>query len=298
MSQRQTISFLTQRFADAGIRPVTRNGQNFLVDLNLVDLLVNSGQLSKRDVVLEVGTGTGSLTAMMAKLAAHVITVEIDAQLYQLASEELVKFDNVTMLQQDALRNKNNLDSRLLAAVQEQLDTHPDSRLKLVANLPYNIATPIVSNLLTLDAPPHSMTVTIQLELAQRITARPKTKDYSALSIWVQSQCEASIVRELSPDVFWPRPKVNSAIIQVEPRQHLRDRIRDRVFFHQFVRSMFFHRRKLLRSCIVSAHKGLLTKPDADEIISEMELRPDARAEQLSVEQMLDLSDRIQSRLE
>ena len=298
MTNRQTISYLTQRFAEAGIRPVTRNGQNFLVDLNLVELLVESAALDQRDVVLEVGTGTGSLTAMMAKLAGHVVTVEIDAQLQQLAAEELVHLGNVTMIQRDALRNKNQVADEVLAAIREQLAEFPAARFKLAANLPYNIATPLISNLLTLDDPPFSMTVTIQLELARRITARPRSKDYSALSIWVQSQCKTEIVRELPPDVFWPRPKVRSAIIRITPKEALRSRIRDREFFHQHVRAMFFHRRKFLRSCILSGYKGRLTKPQTDEIMEAMELAPDARSEQLSVEQMLDLSNRIQDVLD
>ncbi len=171
----------------------------------------------------------------------------------------------------------------------------PQRRLKLAANLPYNIATPLISNLLTTDIVPASMTVTIQKELADRITARPSTKDYGALSIWVQSQCHAEVLRILPPTVFWPRPKVHSAIIQIVPQPHLRGRIPDLPFFHTFVRSMFFHRRKFLRSVVLSAFKKELSKPQVDAVLTELNLGPDARAEQLDVEQMLELCEHFRA---
>ena len=212
---RQTKTFLLERFREMGIRPATRHGQNFLIDLNLVQLIVDAAELTKDDVVLEVGTGTGSLTAMMAERAAAVVTVEIDAHLFELASEQLIDLPNVTMLRLDALRNKNNIDDRVMDAVGEHLAAAPGRRFKLVANLPYNIATPILSNLLLARHVPHSMTATIQKELAERITASPSTKDYSALSVWIQSQATAEIVRLLPPSVFWPAPKVTSAILRI-----------------------------------------------------------------------------------
>jgi len=215
-----------------------------------------------------------------------------------LASEELVDYDNVEMLHQDALKNKNNFDPRVLDAVQQHLDAAPERQFKLVSNLPYSVATPIIANLLSGDVTPTSMTVTIQKELADRILAGPGTKDYGALSIWMQSQCHVSLVRVLPPNVFWPRPKVDSAIIHIEVDSSLRDRIEDLNFFHQFVRSMFFHRRKFLRSVLISAMKGDLDKPAVDEIMDELGLAADSRAEQLDVERMLELSRAVQARLE
>ncbi len=297
-SPRQTVSYLTRRFREVGLQPDTRHGQNFLVDLNLLDLLVRSADLSDDDVVLEVGTGTGSLTALLAARASAVITVEIDAHLVQLARESVEEFDNVTILHLDALKNKNNFQPALLDAVRELLAAHPGKRFKLVANLPYNVATPVVSNLLLTDVVPATMTVTIQKELAERITARPSTKDYSALSIWIQSLCDVEIVRILPPTAFWPRPKVHSAIIHVVHREDKRARIPDLEFFHTFVRSMFLHRRKFLRSVIVSAFKKQLDKPAVDEIMQQMNLGPESRAEQLDVDRMLELSLRVRERLD
>jgi len=294
---RQTLSFLTRRLKEIGIHPASRHGQNFLIDLNLVQLLVDSAELDERDVVLEVGTGTGSLTSLMAQRAAWVVTVEIDPALHQLAREETVEHSNVTLLHMDALRNKNNLRTELIEIVQAKLAETPDSRFKLAANLPYNIATPVISNLLSTPITPASMTVTIQKELADRITAQPGTKDYGARSIWVQAQCRVEIIRIMPPTVFWPRPKVHSAIIKIVPDPELRARIPDPKFFHRHVRAMFFHRRKFLRSVLLSGYKGELDKPAVDAVMAEQGLGPHSRAEQLDVQQMLDLAEAIRYRL-
>ena len=293
MSNRQTSSFLIRQFREVGIRPDPRRGQNFLVDLNLLGILADKADLGPNDVALEVGTGLGSLTALLAQRSAAVITVEVDSRLQHLAAEQLVSFTNVRMLRQDALRNKNNLHANVMAAVAEELAKSSDRQLKLVANLPYNIATPIISNLLSTEITPVSMTVTIQKELADRITARPGNKDYGALSIWIQSQCDASIVRVMPPTVFWPRPKVHSAIIHIRLDPEKRERIPDRPFFHSFVRSMFLHRRKFLRSVLVSAVKGSLTKPDVDQILEQLDLGPQTRAEQLDIDTMMSLCEAV-----
>ena len=295
---RQTISYLTRRFQEVGLQPAKGHGQNFLIDMNLQNLLVDAADIQPDDVVLEVGTGTGGLTALLARRAAAVVTVEIDQRLFQLAAEELVECDNVTMLSFDVLQNKNRFDPRLLEAVAQRLADGADRRFKLVANLPYNIATPVVSNLLSTPRKPHSMTVTIQKELADRIVARPSTKDYGHLSIWIQSQCQTEIVRTMPPSVFWPRPKVDSAIIHIRVDEARRARIANRPFFHDFVRAMFFHRRKYLRSVMVSALKGRLDKHHVDQILSELGHGADRRAEQLGVDQMLVLCDAVRGRLE
>lgn len=294
---RQTASFLIGKFREVGLRPNTRRGQNFLIDLNLVQLLADTADPGPDDVVLEVGTGTGSLTSLLAARAAAVVTVEVDPQLYQLASEALIDCPNVTMLRKDALKNKSHFDPELLEAVRDQLRQRPGLRLKLVANLPYNIATPVLSNLLCTDLLPISMTVTIQKELAERITAGPSSKDYGALSIWIQCQCETQLVRILPPTVFWPQPKVESAILQIVPDAEKLARIPDPAFFHTFVRSMFFHRRKFLRSELLSAFKNELDKDTVDAILREQTLEGNARAEELGVEAMLSLSDAVRRRL-
>jgi 16S rRNA (adenine1518-N6/adenine1519-N6)-dimethyltransferase len=278
-----------------GIRPATRHGQNFLIDLNLVELIVDAAEITSDDVVLEIGTGTGSLTAMMAERAAAVVTIEIDAHLFELASEQLFDLSNVTMLKIDALRNKNNFDDQVMDVVGQQLAAAPGRQLKLVANLPYNIATPVISNLLLTKHVPHSMTVTIQKELAERIIAPPSTKDYSALSVWIQSQCTAEIVRLMPPSVFWPAPKVTSAVLKIVVDPERRAKIADLQFFHQIIKALFLHRRKFLRANVVAALKHHLDKTQVDELFESLGFAADTRTEQLDVDTLIKLADAIRA---
>ncbi len=289
MTERQTLSFISKSLERAGLHPKTKYGQNFLVDLNLLDILIKGSDIQKTDVILEVGTGMGSLSKLMAPLAGAVVTVEIDRDLQALAAKELRGLKNITMLSCDALRNKNHMREDVLIAVRESLASIPNSRFKLVANLPYNVATPIISNLLTVDPFPDRMVVTIQKELAQRIVAEPGCKDYSALTIWMQSLCDCEILRILPPSVFWPSPKVDSAIIRVTPNAAKRSRIVDLEYYHSRLRALFFHRRKFLRSQLFTATQDDLSKPQIDEILAKLGLAPNLRAEQLSVEQIIEL---------
>ncbi|HTQ39927.1 MAG TPA: 16S rRNA (adenine(1518)-N(6)/adenine(1519)-N(6))-dimethyltransferase RsmA [Pirellulales bacterium] len=287
----QTLAFLKQRFEQVGLQLQARHGQNFLIDLNLLRIIAESAQLSPNNVVLEVGTGVGSLTALMAPHVAHVVTVEIDPRLTQLASEELIQIPNITLLNVDALRRKHTIEPAVLDAVNQHLAAEPGRQFKLVANLPYGIATPLISNLLELDRPPETMTVTIQKELADRLAAQPHTKDYSALSLWVQCQCRVEILRVMPPAVFWPRPKVNSAIVNITLEPERRKAIPDRRFFHEFVRSLFLHRRKFLRGVLVATYKEQLEKPAIDRLLAALQFGENARAEELTVEQTLALCE-------
>jgi 16S rRNA (adenine1518-N6/adenine1519-N6)-dimethyltransferase len=288
-SHNQTLSFLLRRFKEAGIRPRVQLGQNFLIDMNLQRVLLQTAALGPEDVVLEIGTGTGALTALMAQAAAAVVTVEVDRHLFRLASDELFGQQNVVMLLSDALRGKNRLNPAVLEALAAPLAAAPGRRFKLVANLPYNVATPVIGNLLALDRPPETMTCTIQKEVAERIVARPSTKDYGSLAIWVQSQCRAEIVRTLPPSVFWPRPKVSSAFLQITFEPERRKRIPDLASFHGFLRAMFMHRRKLLRFELHGLLNDQMGKADIDRLMADLGLIATARAEELDPDQILEL---------
>ena len=291
---RQTATFLSKRLSAAGLRPVSKYGQNFLIDLNLIDLIARSAELQKTDVVLEIGTGVGSLTTRLADAGGAVLTVEIDQNLHQLASEELASRPNVKLLHCDALKNKNTLRPEIMDSIRDALQRiGEDARFLLVANLPYNVATPIISNLLLESPPPDAMVVTIQKELADRMVAQPRTKDYGALSVWIQSLCDVKVVRALPPKVFWPRPKVHSAIIRID---FVKDRLKkfpDLKYFHSTVRALFFHRRKYLRSVVVSAMKGRLDKQQIDGVLSQLGHGESARAEELSVDQIQNLAEAL-----
>lgn len=293
---RHTLRFLQRRLQALGMTPEPRYGQNFLVDQNLLDILVEAAELSPSDVVLEVGTGTGGLTGRLAERAGHVITVEIDARLQQLAREELGHRTNVTMIHGDVLKNKHTIRPEVLGTVAEHRANLHSASFKLVANLPYNIATPLISNLLHIADPPERMVVTIQKELADRILAHPRTKDYSALSVWLQSFCEIELLRILHPSVFWPRPKVDSAIIKIKPDRERLQRQADLLQFHRFVRAIFLQRRKLLRSALLTLYKKPLGKVGVDSAMQSLNLPGNARAEELSIEMLNDLYRMLQTR--
>lgn len=289
MSERQTLTFLAKTLERAGLQPKTRYGQNFLIDLNLLDILLQGADLGRSDVVLEIGTGLGSLTKSLAARAGRVITVEVDRDLQALAARELGSIPNVELHTCDALRNKNHLRREILDAVASAMSQIDGATFKLVANLPYNVATPIISNLLTESPLVERMVVTIQKELGDRIVAPPGCKDYSALSVWMQALCDCEILRVLPPTVFWPRPKVDSAILRIRPNAEKRERIRDLEFFHTKLRALFFHRRKFLRSQLATAVQEELDKADVDAILEKFGLAPNLRAEQLTVDQIIEL---------
>ncbi|TWU20189.1 Ribosomal RNA adenine dimethylase [Novipirellula galeiformis] len=281
---RQTASYLSKRLTAAGLQPVSRYGQNFLIDLNLVDLIANSAELRKDDVVLEVGTGVGSLTSRLSDAAGAVLTIEIDANLHRLAKEEVGWRPNVRLLHGDALHNKNTLRPDMMVQIRDAMQRiGDDARFLLVANLPYNVATPIISNLMLETPSPDVVVATIQKELGDRIIAEPGSKDYGALSVWLQSLCKCSIVRILSPKVFWPRPNVDSAIIRLDAQPEWRAQIPDLRYFHETVRALFFHRRKFLRSVVVSGMKGRLDKRQVDEVLGALGHSENARTEELPV---------------
>src|SRR5262249_36434383 len=177
---------------------------------------------------------------------------------------------NVPMRHLAALADKHSINPTVLAAVGQRLGEASNRRFKLVANMPYNVATPLISNLLELDRPPESMTITIQKELADRLAAQPSTKDYGALSLWVQCQCRVELLRIMPPAVFWPRPKVDSAIVQITLDPQRRAAVADRRFFHDFVRTLFLHRRKHLRGVLAATYKDRAAKPRIDALLADL----------------------------
>lgn len=297
-AERQTRSYLMELFRQHGIHPRKDLGQNFLIDLNLVEFIVQQAELGPNDVVLEVGAGTGGLTTMLAPEVAAVVSVEVDKRMHELVRSVTENLPNVTLLDCDALKNKNNFSPRVLEAVQSELDADPSRRLKLVSNLPYNIATPIVSNLVATDLPWKRMVVTIQLELAQRMAARPGRSHYGALSVWLQSQCAVKILKKLPPSVFWPRPGVHSAIVRLTPRPTAKEKIDDRRFFQDFLRRLFHQRRKLLRGVLVGMYRKQLSKPEVDAVLADVLPGESVRAEELEVETLVELSNRMRAAVE
>jgi 16S rRNA (adenine1518-N6/adenine1519-N6)-dimethyltransferase len=253
---RQTTAYLKDLFKQVGFTIDARRGQNFLVDLNLLDLLERTAGVTPADVVLEVGAGTGALTERLARAAGRVVTVEIDPRLAQLARERVIECENVRLVEADVLAGKHRLAPEVITATEEARAACPQGRFLLVANLPYCVATPVISNLLALPRPFDSATVTVQREMAERMTAAAGSHSYNALSVWIGSQCRSEIVRILPPSVFWPRPKVDSAIVRLDLEPERRGRIADLDRFHGFVRDIFCHRRKVLRGVLIRLAGG------------------------------------------
>jgi 16S rRNA (adenine1518-N6/adenine1519-N6)-dimethyltransferase len=284
-SPRQTLSYLRDLFEARGLRPKSKLGQSFLIDLNLLDLIVRVAELDRGDLALEVGTGSGSLTARLAEQAGQVLGVELDAGFCALARETTAAYANVTLLNVDALKNKNQINPVVLDALGTLLARPEIKRLKLVANLPYVVATPVITNFLLTELPFERMVVTIQWELAERLVARPSTKDYSALSVLVQSLAAVEVVRRMPPQAFWPRPKVDSAIVLIRPDPARRALIADLPAFHDFIRDLYLHRRKNLRGALLPVVRGRFTKESLDERLHAHGFDPAGRAEALTVEE-------------
>ncbi len=287
---RQTRTHIGDLLARHGLRPRHDLGQNFLIDLNLLDFLVAQAEIGPSDLILEIGSGTGSLTACLAALAGAVISVEVDPHMQRLTAEAVEGFSNVTLLGCDVLKNKNHFSAEVIEAVDHRL-SNTGLKLKLIANLPYGVATPVISNLVASEYPWERMVVTIQYELAQRMVAKEATAEYSALSVWLQSQCRLEILKRLPPDVFWPRPKVASAMIRIDPDPALRSKILNREFLHQFLRGVFQQRRKVLRNVLIGMYRRELDRTQIDDVLRTQQLNDDARAEQLSTAQLVDLSN-------
>lgn len=281
-------------FQQQGLHPRGDLGQNFLIDLNLLESIVAEADLGPDDVVLEIGAGTGGLTTFLAAAAGAVVSVEYDPNMYRLAHAETANLPDVLLLNCDALKNKNQLNPLVTEAVAERLAAAPGRHLKLVANLPYHVATPVIANLLASDFPWTRMVVTIQYEMAQRLNAKPSTSDYGALSVFVQAQCQVTLVHKLGPTVFWPRPKVDSAIVRIDPDLEARSRIHDRAALQSFLRDAFSQRRKVLGGVLAQMYKGRISRAVIDELLTELKIPPDARAEALEVGQLVELSNRLQ----
>ena len=299
-AQRQTQSYLRSLFARRGIAPRHRFGQNFLIDLNIHDLIVNTAQVAKGDVILEVGPGAGALTSLMAQTGATVVAVDIDAHMAALTTEATEGLPNVRVLNLDALASKNKLNPEVLDNVCSALAVDPaNRRFKLVANLPYNVATPIIGNLLVHpELCPMRIVATIQLELAQRMMAAPDTEDYGALSVLIQALTDVSLTRVLKPSVFWPRPKVDSAVVCLVPNAAKRLAIGDLPWFHATVRQIFLHRRKNLRRVLYSLWRDRWTnKQEVDDLLDNLGLTGQVRAEAMNVEEHITLATALLARL-
>jgi 16S rRNA (adenine1518-N6/adenine1519-N6)-dimethyltransferase len=242
----QTLSAIRKELSRRHLKPITGLGQHFLIDGNLLRLMVEEAAVGEEDLVLEIGCGTGSLTQLLAARAGEVIAVEVDERLLEIAHQALRKCTNVTFWHGDILAGKHALAPQLTDLISQRLKEHPGWCFKMVSDLPYKVATPVIANLLESRLAPQLMLVTVQRELAEKLTAQPGTKPYSALTIKLSVWAEAEVLRLLGPNVFWPRPAVESAFVRLRRREEPLVSPSEYPGFARIADTLFRYRRKTL----------------------------------------------------
>ncbi len=258
-----------------------RFGQNFLIDTHVLEKIIKSAEITKDDVVLEIGPGIGTMTQYLCENAKEVIAVEIDKNLIPiLQNDTLAEYDNVTIINEDILKVDLN------ALVQEKND---GKRIKVVANLPYYITTPIIMGLFENRVPLQNITVMVQKEVADRMQAKPNSKDYGALSLAVQYYAQPYIVANVPPNCFMPRPNVGSAVIRLTLHEELPVQVENEALLFAMIRAAFNQRRKTLVNALTNANELQVTKEVVQTALEQMGLSATIRGEALSLEQFAQL---------
>jgi len=286
----QTKQDIERLLAGAGTHPKHRLGQNFLIDLNLMRLLIQTAHLNEQDVVLEVGTGTGSFTQGIAEQCGRLITVEFDTTLFNVAQTQLNTFDNITAFNMDILENKNTIQKEVLDAVQNARNEF-GGRFLLVANLPYNVGSSVMANLISGPVVADGMFVTIQKEVADRMAAAPGRADYGTLSILMAATGTVRLLRKLPGSVFWPRPQVESAMVSFERDPEKVRQIHDMQTFREIISLFMSHRRKMLKACAKFAAGNLEKVRHWAEIFEEAVVDPHKRPEELTPKQYVNIAN-------
>ena len=323
----QTKREIQELLSSAGVSPNRKLGQHFLVDLNLMRLLVDAAQIRPSDVVLEIGAGTGSLTEALVEQAGHVVTVELDPTLAGIAQSRLGQAGNVQIINADVLSGKGTINPAVTEAVTEAqarlgrigpigpmgpIGPTREPRFLLVSNLPYDVASSVMINLVKGPVTADAMFVTVQKEVAERMTAGPGSRDYGTLSIFLQATGAVESIRRLKPSVFWPPPAVDSAMVHYIRDGDKSRRILDMDLFGTVIGLFIGHRRKMLRACIKDAPPELGGRacrglPARDSragrprhkggrdlwlrILEQHAIDPTRRPEELSPEQYVDLAN-------
>ena len=258
--------------------------QNFLIDDHVITKIINAAEITKDDLVLEIGPGIGTMTQYLAESARKVIAVEIDKNLIPILGETLAEYDNVTVINEDILK----LDINRL--VEEENAGKP---IKVVANLPYYITTPIIMGLFESHVPLQSITVMVQKEVADRMQVGPGSKDYGALSLAVQYYAKPYIVANVPPNCFIPRPGVGSAVIRLTRYEEPPVTVKDESLMFKLIRASFNQRRKTLQNGIANSPELPYSKAQVEKALEKMELAANVRGESLTLAEFAKLSDII-----
>jgi 16S rRNA (adenine1518-N6/adenine1519-N6)-dimethyltransferase len=302
----QTKRQIQELLSSAGVVPNRRLGQHFLVDLNLMRLLVDSARIGPADIVLEVGPGTGSLTEALAEQAGQVVAVELHRTLAGIVRSRLGGAGNVQILHTDVLSNKGTIAPAVVEAVEAArervgemgligrvgpMGPGPDgSRVLLVSNLPYDVASPVMINLVKGPLVAEAMCVTVQKEVAERMAASPGGRDYGTLSIFLQATGTVEVLRTLPPGVFWPPPQVDSAVVRYVRDPAKSGRIRDMELFGRVVALFLGHRRKMLRACVRHAPPELGGRDIWPAIFERAGIDPTRRPEEIPTDQYVNMA--------
>lgn len=261
-----------------------RFGQNFLIDLNILDKIVLGAELTPQDVVIEIGPGIGSLTQILAEHAKKVIAIEIDKKLIPILNETLADYDNISIINADILK----VD--LMKIINEENGGRP---VKIVANLPYYITTPIIMGIFENDIPVENITVMVQKEVADRMQSSPGTKDYGALSLAVQYYSEPTIVAQVGPNCFIPTPKVGSSVICLKKYRTSPICVKDEALMFKLIRAAFNQRRKTLLNSISNQEALNVTKEEITQALFSMDIDSRVRGEALTLQQFAELTNTI-----
>jgi 16S rRNA (adenine1518-N6/adenine1519-N6)-dimethyltransferase len=288
----QTKHEIQALLAAQGASANTHYGQHFLIDLNLMRLIVESATITDRDVVLEVGCGTGSLTEALVDEAGHVVAVDLDTTVFSIAQAQLADADNVTLLNCDVLKNKHTLNPMVTDAIRMARRRH-DGRLLLVANLPYHVASAVIMNCVIGAQAVDAFAVTVQKEVGDRMLAASGGRAYGSLSIWLHCAGDMTLLRVLKPGVFWPPPQVNSALIRFTRNQRSLDQIKDVGLLRDIIELFLGHRRKMLKACIKTTHGRLAAIDNWQELFSHCHVDPTCRPDHVSPEQYVALANAV-----
>lgn len=257
-------------------------GQNFLIDTHVLEKIIDAAQITREDCVVEIGPGIGTMTQYLAESAGHVVAVEIDKALIPILEDTLSSYENVEVINEDILK----VDLQKL--VEEKNGGRP---VKVVANLPYYITTPIVMGLFESHVPLHSITIMVQKEVADRMQAGPGSKDYGALSLAVQYYADAKVVANVPPNCFIPRPNVGSAVIRLTRYEKTPVEVKDEAFLFALIRASFNQRRKMLTNGLNNAPGLHVDKEEVRKALLSMGLSENIRGEALTLKQFAQLSN-------
>ena len=267
-----------------GIKANKDLGQNFLINNEVVENIVNSSEISQDDMVIEIGPGLGTLTKYLLEKAGKVLCIELDRKMIEILEDRFEKYSNFEIINDDVLKVDLN------KIIKENKENEKIKNVKIVANLPYYITTPIIMKLLEEKLDIESITVMIQKEVAERMNAEPGNKDYGALSLLVQYYCNTSIVRKVPPSCFIPRPKVDSIVIRLDKLSEPKVKVENEKLFFDIIRSSFNMRRKTLWNGVKSIGPA---KEKLEEAFEKAGVNPKRRGETLSIQEFANLANCI-----